>query len=631
MKTPPKGFDSLEVRSRVAGHICRMIDAVKSDPDRLKKFGRYRIAQQVINDEITLSSLVFVKDIEPYQPDLISQRVEGIVGQVCGGYNEQKPYFVFKGGNNEQLREAREHDTHIALDSDQFPIKIRDIGYSAAIWARGPFRTVYKTVYEGQEYLGGDSKQIEFSGPTDEAIDPEDFFPYPTWVSDLHQCRMVGHRFRQARYEILSLQLDEDGYFDDVVVPVGHSEPEHASESSDDDAPEMYHVIVKLRAVHYYKDGRGDTLADVPAEDLEDAEKRPMRAYRAVVLYDAQLLLSLEEYDLPECEYFAPCMKRDINRIYPAHSLASKGLAAQTLYNDAVTGDVLAVVGAVKRPVLSTGSMGDMDTFDLEFGTVVHVPGNATFFSPPIPGNTGSAMAGIADRMERVADGAMGQSQIAQGQLPDAQQTATASAGALQGTARRVEEVQENFNAELERNIQFKQRLIMRNFRDFKRFHGDKLKTQSASDWKEKFEVGANGQGPSNNPQLEQQKIANIVQTQQALGIPFIEDLDPMAKKVAISKTRLFQGVIDNSDFSSGMENLLVELPTPPQQHGAFGLGSGGPFGGGIPGIPGGGAELLGGVDPGGIPPEILNALLGQAQGQEPAGAEPLAPVGAGY
>lgn len=603
--TPPSGFESAEIRQRAAAFVCRIVDAIKTDPRRTESLTRSKIAQDVIDDKIVLSSLVFVKDIEPYQPDLISQRVEGVTGDVCGGYHGQEPFFVAKGGPDDEQREAREHDTHLALVADNFPTKIWEIGRSTAIWARGAFHTTYETEYYGQSYGGkAQTKEIEFSGPRDRVIKPEDFFPYPTWETDLHKMRAVGHRFRQARYDIMACQA-AGTYFDDVEIGHGTSEPDHSSESSDDDAPEMYHFIIGLRAGDFLKDG-DDFMA---AEDLEDAKKRPMVAFRVVVLYEPCAMLLIKEYDLPECEYFSPTMTRDTGEFYPTHSIASKGLSAQTLYNDAVTGDVLSVVAAAKVPVLASGFVSDMDTIDIGLGTLIGFRGNPQFFSPPIRANAGQAMGAIADRMERVADGAMGRSQVLGGQLPDPDQTATATAGAIQGGEKRSENHADLFNAEIARSVRFKNLLIHRNWPDFAKFHGDKLWTRSRADWARRYEFGANGQGPSNNPEATRQKIELFVDSAMKIGTKFAEDLDPNQGQTALSREKVLLGMYEVLDFSQDFRDAIVRLQPPPVQGGEDGAGGDGlgGFPGGDPGLPADG--MVGPL--GGVPPELLEELLG--------------------
>lgn len=600
---PPKGFEDPDTRSRAASHVERLIQAWQTEEERRLKMARYRIAQNVIDDKTSISSVQSViKEIETYQPNLISQRVDGVVGDVCGGYNGQDPYMIYKGTEDDELREAREHDSHLAREADNFPLKVRDIGKTAAVWARGPFWVQYKTEYAGSYYSGEQSGEIEFSGPCWYPIKAED---YVRWPTDTERPFIEGHRFREMRFEMLRLQDVEGGYFDDVIIPNENAdEGKHNSETSETDRPLAYHLIVMLRP--------GDHV-DQEAADWEEAKKHPMRAYRMTLLADQPICLALEEYEHPVSEYFAPAMMRDVVEFYPAHSVASKGLPEQIIYNDAITTDILASIAAVKRPVFAGGFVSDMDSIPLDISTLYGFKGKPEFYSPPIAANSGSAMEGIANRMERVTDGAMGQSQVGQGQLPEADQTATATAGALQGQASRTENYAEEFNLPIERAVQFSDYLIWRNWSDFKKFHGDKLKTKSKADWKPRFTVKANGQGPSNNPALTLQKINTAIDAAQKLGLPFAEDVDETAPIIAVSKAELYRDIIDNIDLPSGTENIIIEIerpqPAPAEPFDPLGAGGGGL----IPGQ----EELNGGVS---LPPELLDLIL---NGGGPPGIPP--------
>lgn len=587
-----------------ASLIVRLADRYFNDGQLTRKFNRYELAQEVYDDDKVLSNLELVQDIEPYGVSLIKERVDGLVGRVAGAYDDAEPYFIFKGGTAGQLgkgsdwasvselREAREHDTHLAYEADNFTFKVHESARLATIKGRAPFRISWSVRRRGEGWQDAEQvkdSDLEFAGPSRETIPPEDFIWYPLYAREVSEVRMIGHLFPQATGEIERLQAAGE-YFEVELSPVHEQEEE--AEEEEDLAPDLLSVIVRL-PVGMDREG-------------------PRRAYRCTVHKGQEQMLYMRGYDLPMPDYFAPGMRYDPVTFWPSHSVASSMFESQTMINDARTAQMLEAVARSKNTVFGIGSITEQTTYPLEIGSLVMLRGVQDIKSFPIAGTSGPALEALAEAAKTDAD-AVSISRTAMGALPADPQNPVTMSGALQGSSDAVKEYARNFNMEEVRAAQFVQMLIQRNWPSFKRFHGDRLRTRRASDWRPQFTISPNGQGPTNNPQLMTDQLGIFVKALDGLGI------ERAPSDLVLDTAEVARALAQN--FSNlNTEKILIGREALPQvPPGEDGAGIGGPLDveRAIPAeLP---PELLDVLA--GAPPEVLAELLGEPALDVPPGA----------
>lgn len=557
---PPKGFEDPLKRQAAADKIADMINAFEGDAEKVRKFARYGLAKDVKDDKITMTSLEFIEDIEPYQIPLLRTLGETIVGDVAKAFTGTDPYYVYRksvAGVDDVLRENREHDMQLALEADSFNEKIRDLADNSFTHAIAPFRARWEEIKKGEGWMGESEmgNEYAFAGPTWELILPADIRLYPLNQKDPNKLRLTCHQIRPMVWEMREKQKAEDGYFDDIEIGVSNHEGEHSVPFEEDYVPDTFAGNVKL------------------PEGMD--ESKPLRAYRFEMVRDTRQLLSLSEYDDFENDYFLPMLAKEPGVILPEHSVASKCLEPQTLYNDCYTAQVLGAVSSARPTVLGSGLAGDMDTMNVGMDRIVFFRGNPEFTVIPSQFRSGADLNQVAQDMARVAEGVTKTSQTGAGQLPDPDQTATATAGALQGEAESTMDYQERFlNGEIARAVRFNDYLIGKHFQSFKKCHGDRLKTTKASDWKPKYEVAPNGLGASNNPAVALAKIDKFLETCSTLGIQVRKD-----EMLALDAQQVISAVIQYLDLGIQLEKAIIEVnpedqAVPPVEDGAYGGGA---------------------------------------------------------
>lgn len=598
----PKGWDR-ESLQEAANTIALMIEAYNNNPARLEKFERYQFAQDVFDDKKIPSNLVIVKDAEPKNYPLLRKQVKGVSRLVVSAMNGMDPYYVFSGDGDPDLKEAREKDTQIALEADKYKVKLRESARIAAISARSPYRIVWEERLSGEgwrnvaEVKDGD---VEFAGPTKEYILAEDFGMFTLKARDLSEARCIWHRTNRPMFEIEEMRSRGE-YFNEDIAPLAAVHDQDTDGVSEDNfEPNLYTGIVRLPT------------------GMKKSE--PLKAWRFTMHLDQRCMLYFKEYDLPMPEYFAPGFEYDPLDFWPTHSIASSIIPMVAELNDAQFTRLMSAVAAFKRSILVSGYAGEMTQQSAGMGEMMMFRGDPKFTVVQTTTPSDKDLAGLANDAKTYAEGVTGFSDVAAGQLPEASQSATATGGALQGTADEGEEKRHNFFDEEVRAIQFMQILIARNFKSFKRFHGDRLKTTSAKDWKVRYKIGPNGQGANNNPELIQKKIELFMQIIQTLGIPWLEDIQEGAagvpnQGIAISKVGLLKFFQNNLDMPVSMENIIVDtssIPTPAPAEQPD------------PALVAGPDALLGG-----IPPELLGMLGGGGALPIPAGLPPAPPPAA--
>ena len=582
----PSGWTE-ESMAEAADLIVRLTDTAWSDPTFTEKKSRYQLAQDVFDDKEILTNVNIVREMEPYGVPLLRRQVKGAVRLVVSAFNGANPYYIFRGNSAEpdtELREAREQDTQMMLETMGYKKCLRETGRLGALWARGPYTCDWEEKPKGNGWL--DASQVkdgemEYVGPTRTSILPKDLILYPLSQTELTEMRMVGYRTDLPMFEIWEKQ-DSGVYFDRETIEVEpHHDQDTAVHSEEDYAPDLLCVIVKLP----------------PGMD----RKKPLQAYRCTVAKNQKAMVMMKPYDLPMPNIFAPGFELDPMEFWPSHSLASSMFELQAIVNDTVMARMLGGIAASKKLHYITGRIGEMVTHHFEIGDAIHLPGDAKVY----PVDTGTppdrSLSELSLEARQDAQGVTGFSEVAAGQLPDANQTATATGGALAGTAEEGEEKRQTFFDEELRFIQLIQIYAYRNFKALKKFYGDRLRTKSAKDWQVPFTIEPNGQGPSNNPELTITKLKALVELLASLGIPWLEDVESGAAPnigLAISKTEFAKAVEQNLDLSMSTEKILVDTTNlavvPPEPVPAAGF------------VPTGSP-----ADIGGIPPELLGALAG--------------------
>lgn len=618
---PPAEWSDPLVRDNLASSLKRMIDDAQSDSTIQERMERYKLAQKVFDDEEVMTKIDLGDDFMPFQLPLTRRQVNGAARTVASQFNGADPFYIFKGGDDSKLRDAREKDTQLLLEADSYKNKVRDSARIAAIWARGIFRIKFEVKDRGEGWVNPKDikdSDIVFAGPARESILPEDFIFYPLTQQSIVNTRMVGHRFDRPMYEVWQMQDDGD-YFDKETLEIqpynDHNTPTTEVENY---ALDLYHLIVKT----------------YPGED----KKKPMKAYRVVLGYSQEKILAISEYTLPMPEYFAPGFFYDPNAFWPTHSLASSMAEIQCILNDAMSIRIWSGAANVSPNTFISGYMpGEETTFKMGIGTVLLSRGNPTITRMPPSPQAGGDLENICAEMVSSAEAVTGFSTNAAGGVTPHKVTATETAQIANGVSEEGEEKRTNFMEEELRFVRFIQTLVAipENFEALKKFYGDRWQTKGPADWEAKFEIAPNGQGLNNNPQTTIQKLEMMVQTLPQLGIPKLDDVRSGAAPntgVAIDTEEVARVLVQNLDFPFSTDKILVDTtnePTPPPQpvpEQQLGLPGQDASSGGIPpeflhALLAGGAGIPGPMDAGTqggepqLPPEIMQLLLGAGAG----------------
>jgi len=605
-KHAPNGFEDEEIRRQVAAQLRSMIDDYKASVQ--EKFDRFNLAEEVYNDETTMSSIDFLEDVDPYNMPLTSIRVDVAVGSVAGGFSSASPYFIVKGGDEGERGDV-ERDLHAALEYAGFPLAVRQAGYSAALKGRGPLRLTYQTIHEADRWVEdatGES-DVAYSGLVIDPILPQDFVAYPAYVDDLAKARLIGHRF-ELRYAEIERRQREGIYFSEPNLEGvdDRSGVESSTQNDPDDyGVDLYDVIVRLRP----------------------KEGAPEKAYRATLAYTSQELLDIEEYPYPRPWYFAPGFRYDPNTFWPKHSIATRLLEVQAIYNDAWTIGVFGTVAKSMPTVLASNFLAEQQSTQIGIGRIVGFKGNPSFTQLRTDGSL-EGVPGLIQGAERLADGISRVSQLGQGQALAGDRTATEAAAVQAGQAAGLSEYGDNFGMELARMARFALLLLGENFRAWKRFYGDEAQVAHPRVFFRRWRLEPNGKSPNNSPTAVNQKLQMLLTAAKALGLP----MGPSQK--TISPDGAMEVILNSLELPVSTDKVIHEQPPQPKpKPGPAGL-TGGPLGDpanslaqalAAAGGPNGLAGLLAGVA-GGAPGPVPGGVPGLPPGLPPGVAPNVGP-----
>lgn len=649
MSAFPDGW-SYDSCKGLGGKLKRMVNAYEASVG--ERFDRYALAQRVYDDKEVMSSLDFLEDYTPYNVPLTQIRVRGLVQNVCGGYTSMSPYWVVKGGKSEEWRNAAEDDLTKAFEMANFDLKVRQMGYVAALKARGPARLTYQTIREGAfgdtQGAGTGMDDVVYSGLVLDPIRAERFVLYPTYAPTTSKALLVGHWFEESAIAIREKQMD--GEYCDEWDPTGSDD---GGLSDDDRTPtivddleeaqvRVYDTLVYMAPLKDSGRDEGQGTRDEEADDDDSEEggsesepddkddKSDMRRrwFRVIWAYTSEEILRVEEYEDPTPNYFAPAFEEEIDEFFPEHSPATRLLELQAIVNDAIS---LKIFGGAQNAFLTVLASGWLpkkeQTVRLGIGQLVAFEGNPTFTALPSkfdPRGTESA----AQDAERYADGVSGSSQMAQGQALKGDQTATEAGILAAGTSASMSEQRLVFGSELVRMAKYGLYLLGENYKEWRKFNGETVKAKSAKAYQDRYTLEINGKSAGNNPQVTTQKVKALMEAAAALGIR----LDKT--QLTLNPEALFDVVMNSLEFHVSTARIVndpaqqpevmnedrTSIPEPGSVAEALGLPGGGPVDPGLLAAlaqgPGAGAlpAGVGGIPPvgpvgGALPPELLGGL----------------------
>ncbi len=588
---PPKGFESIEARKAIAEKICTTIMA--HDADIGDKVNDWAQIEAYYNDQDTPSSLEFLDDVTPYNFPLIQTRVDALVDNLCDGIGGADPIFVFGATDvPEEVRANVEKTVQYALTSAGFTRKIKDVALSAVLKTRGLMRVRYldvpaDNIHDEVDVRNLNLSPVQYSGLVIDCFRPEDSVVWPLFAEDAVHTSLIGHKFPQRLGDIQARQAAGE-YFDDVEVPAGDETGQGVGGNSPfDDGKYCYDVIFRTRP-----EG-GET-------DLR---------YRCTVAYTCRELLAMEEYRLPKPWYFAPGIRYEPNRFWGSRSIAQKMIQVQTVMNDAVTMAVIGSAAAAFPNVVTSGGMQEAQQIRMGIGNLIHVKQPVNMQS--VGGNTfnAGAIPMLIELCERIADAIARISQAGMGQDFAPNTTATAAAGAMQGQARGISAVTDNFGDELVRMVDFARYLLAIKFDSFKAYHGDAVPCKSGADLVAHYSIGVNGSAGA-DPGTVVQKLELLIDAAQKLQVPlnpmemFKAILNALELPVSTSQLLLQQaaalpgmGGANGQAGPNGIQPMVGaaggQVP-PGAPGGAPGGQPGGAFQGGPPGLPFGGGQAAG-------------------------------------
>jgi hypothetical protein len=577
----PKGFENLEVRKRLAERLCSMIDAY--DASMVDTYAEWEEVQQIYDDEKTVCSLEFLDDVRPYNFPLLQTRADALVDHLCDGITRADPYFVFKStGVDEARREAAEKTVNYALKAAGFSRKIKDAALSAVLKTRGLMRVRYIEVeadnlHDAQDVLNLNLSEVQYSGLVIDGFRPEDSVVWPNYVEDIIHASLVGHRFPQRLGDIFARQQSGE-YFDDIAIAPGDETGLAGSaDNSNDDGKWCYDLIVKTRP---------------------EGAKRDLR-YRVTLAKLDCAILAMEEYRLPKPWYFAPGMRYEPNRFWAKKSIGAKMIQTQTVMNDAVTLAVFGTAADAFRNVVTSGGVQETQQIRMGIGNLIHVKQPVNMQSVDARFNPG-AIPLLLELCQRIADSIARISQAGLGQQFERGTTATAAAGYMQGQARGIGALSENFGEELVKMADFARYLLAIRFKSFKRYHSDAVPAQSGADLVAPYSIAVNGSAGT-DPTSVVQKLELLIQAAQSLQVQlnpqamFEAILNALELPVSTGKILMQQAGVEgpqggqtNGQISPDQLLKFLALLRGQMASGAVADGTGEPAAAVLPGGPGG-------------------------------------------
>lgn len=601
---PPKGFEDINTRNKLASKLRMMVDDYNSST--ANRAQSWQLTQQVYDEAKILSSLIFLDELSPYHVALMKTRVDSVASAVVDPITGSNPYVLVdsKSKSLDEV-EAIQQTLHYALEQAGFDYKLRNAAFMAAMRSRGPLRLRFETITDelladssivdsmsnpetevpasdtGQVHKAM-SENVRYCGLILDSIPAENMVIYPTYVTQIPEATMVGHWFWQRHSDAVQKQ-SVGRYFQDIEIPLGQdatSNLPNTIQTPTISDPEDYPVLCYDVCIRLIPEG-----------------KKTDQWYRVTFCYNYQLILDMEEYTLPTPWYFAPAFRYEPLTFWPARSIGESLMPLQTIYNDAWT---LAIAGAASGSFSSaivTGYSGDSQNIRLQLGSILTIPQAVGSVTPVQNHFDPETCKMILEGIPEIADSISRISQAANAQDFSPGTTATAVNAVMAGQSAGISEFMQTFGLEIERMADFARFLLAENFDGFKEFHADAIDCTSADQLRGRCTISMNGKDGGSNPQVVMQKIQMLMQNLQQMGV------QPVPATKAISIDQLTQMILNTLNFPNDTRKLMVDAPPqPPQAPNA-----------GMPVMPPNGPPPMG---PGNqneqpqIPPELLMAIL---------------------
>jgi hypothetical protein len=538
-------YKDVNERATLAERLTSMIDAyyanidgahVSEDSPSISK--KWENVSNVYYGRKVMSSMKFISGYEPYSVPLLQPRIDLIVSGICDTLTENNPYFIVKGGSEDQVASCVEHDITYALSQAHFDSAIRKISQETAIKGRGPFRVRYETInrtlpgeeYDGlQEDASPDSK-IAYSGIRIDPIEAEDFVIYPLHSEQINRASLVGHRTR-LQYQFMLDRQKSGVYFDDITITSAPdtTRGDQVTDTVNDTMVAVYDLLYRE------PDGKGNE-----------------KWWRISLAYEGRQILAMEPYELKEPWYFAPYFRGDISTFWPYQSIGDRLLDLQIIYNDAHSMMILGTAASSMPAVGVTGYQGNDTTIQAGINQLITFKGAPTFTTIGGVFNPQGIIWQIGN-IERIADGVARTAQMGMGQQLRSDVTATEVQSIAMGQASGMKAYTLAFSLELERMANFVAELLASNFDEFSRFNEGNIQCSSPDMFLETFEIESNGKSGSDLPDVVMKKVQTLLGSLQSIGV------QPIPPTKMLSTDAVSQMILDAVDLPTSPSKILIE------------------------------------------------------------------------
>lgn len=536
----PPGFEDPEYLREVGSLLRRVIDDFQSDQYVSECMEMYQLAENVYNDMETMSSLEFIEDARPYNVPLASIRVDGVVSYTTGAYTTGPKHWVITDGGDDGLRAAVESDLNLAWKNADFENKVKDIGYCAAIKGRGPFKLSFEIIRTNEGWTGnltnGWNRGLLYAGLRIDTIDMKDFGYYPTYVKSIPDARAVWFRTEERYRSVRRSQLRGDYLNHDPVAPNKGKRDTSPSEI-EDYGLDVYEMVVWLPPKH--------------DDDDEFPNEVPVLVKLA---YDQSVIISIKSYNRPCPWIFAPTLRNDYANLLPAHSVMSRMLEIQAVYNDTFGISIFGLAASVFLTVLASNFTAEKQHMRLGLGSLWGFRGSPTFTTLQNSFNP-SIIPLLVESLQKTADGLARLSQITQGQSVVGDTTATEVKGLISGGSEGIREYRSTFNQEMRRAAYFSLGLLYENFDAFRAFNVGRTRSESAEAFAIPYSVDAATRTGINQHDELIQKMLLIIKLIGEFKIPTVGMAQPIDQQV------LFEKIFYAMDVPWDIRSMYASVP----------------------------------------------------------------------